>query len=178
MCLPDRSPPGSTAAGAGAGTAASAPVVVPPPPVAEVPPGEVAANLRAALAYPPQPLLLIADAGRYIKQAGAADNTFEIIVGRLQVFTLQAAPKRVQVGDETVANYALLSTTELSLQGLRVGSTVLNLWFKDLDDPNKTKMVSFLARAAPTRTLASRLERAYKNSRRRSTGSSRTARST
>lgn len=136
---------------------------VPPPPLPEVPPGEVAANRALQLPIPPQPLLLTADSSRYIKQPPGADNAFEIIVGRLQVFNLQGALKRVQIGDETVANYALLSTTEMSLQGLRVGSTVFNLWFRDLDDPNKTKMISFLVRVLPDPDARQRLERAYKN---------------
>ncbi len=112
---------------------------------------------------PPRPAVITSDASQYIKQVSGPDNVLEVIVGRLQIFDLLGSPKRLQVGDETIANYALLSTTELSLQGLRVGSTVLNIWFQDHVDPNKSKLVSFLVRVLPDPDARLRLERAYKN---------------
>src|SRR5262249_40468515 len=115
---------------------------------------------------PPVPLtprtLITPESGRYIKEVAGPDSVLEIIVGRVQIFNLTMSPKRMQIGDESVANYALLSTTELSLQGLRVGNTVLNLWFPDFE-PNKTKLVSFLVRVLPDPDARDRLERAYKN---------------
>jgi pilus assembly protein CpaC len=115
------------------------------------------------LPIPPRPSVISADASRYVKQASGPDNILEVIVGRVQIFDLLGSPKRVQVGDESVANYVLMSTTELSLQGLRIGSTVLNVWFQDMADPNKSKLVSFLVRVLPDPDARNRLERAYKN---------------
>jgi pilus assembly protein CpaC len=115
------------------------------------------------LPIPPRPSVITSEAGKYIKQAAGPDNVLEVIVGRIQIFDLIGTPKRVQVGDESVANYVLMSTTELSLQGLRIGSTVLNIWFQDLADPNKSKLVSFHVRVLPDPDARNRLERAYKN---------------
>ncbi|MFO0845707.1 MAG: pilus assembly protein N-terminal domain-containing protein [Gemmataceae bacterium] len=116
-----------------------------------------------SLPIPARPSVITSEASRYIKQAAGPDNVLEVIVGRIQIFDLLGPPKRVQVGDESVANYVLMSTTELSLQGLRIGSTVLNVWFQDLGDPNKSKLVSFLVRVLPDPDARNRLERAYKN---------------
>ncbi|MFO0879675.1 MAG: pilus assembly protein N-terminal domain-containing protein [Gemmataceae bacterium] len=121
------------------------------------------ASPESRLAIPIEPSKITTEASKYVKQVAGPDNTLEVIVGRLQVFDLLGQPRRVQVGDESVANYALLSTRELSLQGLRVGSTVLNVWFQDQADPNKSKLVSFLVRVMPDPDARNRLERAYKN---------------
>jgi pilus assembly protein CpaC len=101
-------------------------------------------------------------AGQYIQQVSGPDNVLEVIVGRVQIFNLVKAPARIQVGDETVANYALLSPCELSLQGMRVGTTVLNIWFSE-QDHQKPKLISFLVRVLPDPDARNRLERAYKN---------------
>ncbi len=101
-------------------------------------------------------------AEKYIKQALGPDNIMEVIVGRLQIFNLVKAPSRIQIGDESVGNYALLSPTELSLQGLRVGTTVLNMWFQEPGEKNN-KLISFLVRVLPDPDARARLERAYKN---------------
>lgn len=116
-----------------------------------------------SLPVPTAPPLMTGDTAKYIKQAEGPDNVLEVIVGRLQIFNFTQTPKRIQVGDESIANYALLSTSELSLQGLRIGTTVLNIWFQDLADPNKSKLVSFLVRVMPDPDARNRLERAYKN---------------
>ena len=102
------------------------------------------------------------DSHKFIKQLSGPENVLEVIVGRLQIFDLLQTPLRIQVGDETVANYALLSPMELSLQGLRVGTTVLNMWFHDHAD-NKNKLLSFLVRVLPDPDARNRLERAYHN---------------
>jgi pilus assembly protein CpaC len=103
-----------------------------------------------------------ANAAKYIKQLPGPDNVLEVIVGRIQNFALLKTPSRIQVGDETVANTALLSPKEVTLQGLKVGTTVLNIWFKD-DATGKSEMVGFLVRVLPDPDARDRLERAYKN---------------
>jgi pilus assembly protein CpaC len=101
-------------------------------------------------------------ADKYIKQVSGPDNVLEVIVGRLQIFDLLQTPARIQIGDESAANYALLSPRELSLLGLRVGSTVLNIWFLD-PDGKQNKLISFLIRVLPDPDARERLERAYRN---------------
>jgi pilus assembly protein CpaC len=142
-------PPAANAAPAGNAAPAEAPLPIPSP--------------ATTLPIPPRPSVITAESSQYIKQTAGPDNILEVIVGRIQIFDLIGSPKRVQVGDESVANYVLMSTTELSLQGLRIGSTVLNVWFQDMADPNKSKLVSFLVRVLPDPDARNRLERAYKN---------------
>jgi pilus assembly protein CpaC len=104
---------------------------------------------------------ITANAAKYIKQLPGPDNVLEVVVGRIQNFALLKTPSRIQVGDETIANTALLSPKEVTLQGLKVGTTVLNIWFKD--DAGKSEMVGFLVRVLPDPDARGRLERAYKN---------------
>lgn len=132
-------------------------------PAVPVPVSAPQTSAESRLPVPIAPSKITSEAGKYIKQVAGPDNVLEVVVGRLQVFDLLGQPRRVQVGDDTVANYVLLSTRELSLQGLRVGTTVLNVWFQDQADPNKTKLVSFLVRVMPDPDARTRLERAYKN---------------
>jgi pilus assembly protein CpaC len=105
---------------------------------------------------------ITANAAKYIKQLPGPENTLEVVVGRIQNFALLQTPGRIQVGDETIANTALLSPREVTLQGLRVGTTVLNIWFKD-EATGKSEMVGFLVRVLPDPDARGRLERAYKN---------------
>ena len=131
-------------------------------PAAPLPPPAPAADPMLNMPLIPTPRLT-PQAVPYIKQVHGPDNVPEVIVGRLQIFNLLQQPKRIQIGDDSVANYALLSPSELSLQGLRGGSTVLNVWFTDPVDANKSKLVGFLVRVLPDPDARDRLERAYKN---------------
>ncbi len=103
------------------------------------------------------------ESGRFIQQIRGPENLIEVIVGRLQIFKLERTPLRIQVGDDSVANYAMISATELSLQGLKVGNTQLNLWFPDPAAGGKNKLLTFLVRILPDPEGKYRLERAYKN---------------
>ena len=105
---------------------------------------------------------LTAGANKYIKQINSAENVLEVIIGRPQVYDLNKCPGRMQIGDETIANQALLSPNELSLQGLKVGATALNMWFPD-PATGKTELVSFIVRVLPDPDARARLDRAYKH---------------
>ena len=50
----------------------------------------------------------------------------------------------------------------MTIVGRQVGTTVLNLWFRDPTDPNKEEIFSFLVRVLPDPEAKERLERAYK----------------
>jgi pilus assembly protein CpaC len=161
--------PGPVGVPLGTPAAGNAPVITPAPgnvmnlpgalPGTPIPTLELPASLP--LPITPNPVIT-PESGKFVKQAKEPDNTLEIIVGRLQVFHLAQPPKRIQIGDESIAGYALLSPTELSLQGLRVGATVLNLWFNDVTEV-KPRLISFLVRVLPDPDARHRLERAYKN---------------
>lgn len=117
-------------------------------------------------AFPGLPIVpkphLTPTAHKYIKQLPGPENVLEVIIGRVQNFNFLQMPTRMQLGDETVANSAMLSVTEMSLQGLKVGTTVLNIWFND-PESRKSVMVGFLVRVLPDPDARARLERAYKN---------------
>ena len=72
-----------------------------------------------------------ADYGRFVKQVVVPEATFDIIIGRTQLMILKDAPRRIQIADESIAAYTLITPTEISILGKDVGSTVLNLWFTD-----------------------------------------------
>ncbi len=86
--------------------------------------------------------------------------TLEVVVGRPRLLILKQTPTRVQIADDRIANYNLLSERELSLLGLQVGTTVLNLWFPDLQDKTKQKIISYLVNVLPDPEYKLRLEQA------------------
>lgn len=104
---------------------------------------------------------MLADYARFVKLGDGPGTTLELFPGRPLMLNLLQTPRRLQIADEEVAQYALLSPKEVSLLGLRVGTTVLNLWFPDPANPDQLKMLSFLIRVLPDPELKNRLERAY-----------------
>jgi pilus assembly protein CpaC len=92
------------------------------------------------------------------------ENTIELIVGRPRIWFLKAVPVRIQVGDDKVLSYTSIGKEprELSLIGQAVGTTVLNLWFGDADDPATQTILSFLVQVLPDPEAKERLERVYK----------------
>jgi pilus assembly protein CpaC len=99
---------------------------------------------------------------KYVQQFVDPKNTLDLFVGRSRLLILKEAPRRVQVGDEKVAKYAVVSPTELIIQGLEGGTTVLNLWFTDPKDKDKQTILSYLVRVFPDPERRARLERVYK----------------
>jgi pilus assembly protein CpaC len=93
---------------------------------------------------------------RYV--AGTVDpaNTFDLVEGRPRILMLKAAPTRVQIADETVARVTVISNTELSIDGMQVGTTVLNIWF---GEPGQQDVLSYLVRVIPDPEQRERLER-------------------
>jgi hypothetical protein len=65
---------------------------------------------------------------------------------------LKQAPFRIQVGDERIMSWeAIGAATELSLQGRAAGSTVMNVWFGDRNDPARQTVLSFQVNVLPGR---------------------------
>ncbi len=87
-------------------------------------------------------------------------HSISLLGGRVFLI-LKAIPKRIQVAEEKVANYAVITPTELSLQGRQIGTTVLTIWFADAADPNKQKVLSYLVRVLPDPEAKERLEKVY-----------------
>jgi pilus assembly protein CpaC len=104
------------------------------------------------------------------------NNTLDLVIGRPRVIPLVGGrvPINIQIGDATVLEVTpinprekeptkpTLKPSELLVLGKRVGTTVLNLWFEDPRDANKTILLSYLVRVIPDPEAKERLERAYK----------------
>jgi Flp pilus assembly secretin CpaC len=76
-------------------------------------------------------------------------NTLDLKANRTRLMILKQPPRRVQMGDEGIATYNLLSPTEVSITGRQVGTTIFNLWFPDPKDPKKDVILSYLVRVRP-----------------------------
>ena len=88
-------------------------------------------------------------------------NTLDLIVGRPRLMQLKQPPRRVQIPDNSIASYDVLSDGEMSVTGKATGSTVLNLWFADPSAPGGMTLLSYLVRVFPDPQSGARLERVY-----------------
>jgi pilus assembly protein CpaC len=90
--------------------------------------------------------------------------TIDLIQGQPRLWYLKDVPFRIQVADETIANYTIIGDTprELSLLGRRVGITVINLWFGDRTDLTKQTVLSYRINVLPDPEAKERLERMYR----------------
>jgi pilus assembly protein CpaC len=86
--------------------------------------------------------------------------SLQVVLGLPRLMQLKELPVKVQIADPTVADYNLLSEKELSIMGRRVGTTVLNIWFADLADKNKQKVISYMVHVVPDPTTRERFEMA------------------
>jgi pilus assembly protein CpaC len=87
--------------------------------------------------------------------------TLDLVSGRTRLMVLKKAPRRIQIADETVAAYNVLSPNEITLLGRGVGVTVLTLWFDDAANPGRTVTLTYHVRVVPDPEAKERLERAY-----------------
>ncbi|MFO0903158.1 MAG: pilus assembly protein N-terminal domain-containing protein [Pirellulales bacterium] len=97
----------------------------------------------------------------YVEEIRDTENTLDLVQNRPRLMRLRQTPFRIQLADEAIANYLLVTERELSLTGLQVGTTVLNLWFANPDDPNNPRLLSYLLRVVPDPETRERLERVY-----------------
>jgi pilus assembly protein CpaC len=152
------------------------PMPVQPPPAAEtVPPPRVAIPPfgpeqlrmprladRDMLGSTPKPTAKdLEEFNRFIDSVIDPRNTLDLVEGRARLILLKQAPTRIQVADESVVVSNNLTPRQLTVLGRRVGTTVLNLWFADPDNPGKEKILSYLVRVVPDPEAKERVERAY-----------------
>jgi pilus assembly protein CpaC len=143
------------------------PTLSQPRPLAPFGPGQVRLprlpGEPGVVGAPPVPTpAVVKEYGQYVKRVVRPENTLDVVLGQPHLLILQDVPKRVQIGDEFVATYTIISPTEISILGKDVGSTVLNLWFTDGKDKTKEKVLSYLVRVLPDAECKCRLERVYK----------------
>lgn len=99
--------------------------------------------------------------GKYVKEVVDPETTLDLVVDRTRLLVLKQPPRRVQVANENVATYALLSPNEVSLLGRGAGVTVLTLWFADPADATKTETLTYHIRVVPDPEAKDRLELVY-----------------
>jgi pilus assembly protein CpaC len=104
----------------------------------------------------------LAQQSQFIQQLVDPGNVLDLVLNRTRVLITKQAPTRVQMGDERIATYRVLSPTEIALIGQQVNTTVLNLWFPDPKDAQKEIILSYLIRVIPDPEVRERLERTYK----------------
>jgi pilus assembly protein CpaC len=123
------------------------------------------AGVRPPLGTTPVPDRRILDLyDRYVNGFKDPENTFDLVVGRPRIWFLRQAPFRIQVADPRIFDYTIpgREPRELILLGNSVGSTVLNMWFGNPDDPRDQTILSYLVNVLPDPEAKERLERVYK----------------
>jgi pilus assembly protein CpaC len=87
------------------------------------------------------------DYGQFVAREIAPENTIQVVVGRAKVIVLREKPRRIYAPDENVAGIQIVTDQEVSIVGKKQGTTVLNLWFPDPQDPNnqqRDRVLSYL----------------------------------
>lgn len=98
---------------------------------------------------------------RYIESTYDAEATLDLLQDQTRLLVLKQTPVRIQVANEGVATYAMLTPTEVSLLGRGTGTTNLTLWFVDPADNAKQEILTYQIRVFPDPEAKSRLERVY-----------------
>ncbi len=89
-------------------------------------------------------------------------TTLDVVVGRQTLLVLKKKPNKVQLPDEKIAAFELISGKDLAVTGKAIGSTVLNLWFPDPKDPAKDKILSYLVHVVPDPEVCERREACFR----------------
>ncbi len=128
---------------------ASAPTM--PPGVEMVPVAPAPSGRRAPPSYQALnelPGVTQSKEDRYLLERVDPQRTLDLTLGRPSVLRFQVPPFRDQVADSKIVEVLNITETEISLTGKQVGSTVLNLWFRDPVHPDKQEVLSYLVRVA------------------------------
>jgi pilus assembly protein CpaC len=126
------------------------------PPVAEADQPAISSPVRLQRSAPsltPDPIHQDAGAAeskeqRFLIERIDAQRTLDVTVGRPTILRFRNVPFRDQVGDPAIADVLNISETELSVTGKKVGSTVLNFWFKDPTGQTDQEVLSYLVRVS------------------------------
>jgi pilus assembly protein CpaC len=111
-------------------------------------------------APPPTPGAL-AKYKNFVQEMVDPELTLDLVSGRTRLMVLKRAPRRIQVADDSVVAYNILSPTEITLLGRSIGVTVLTFWFEDPADATKVTTLTYHVRVVPDPDMKARLERAY-----------------
>jgi hypothetical protein len=89
-----------------------------------------------------------------------AENTLYIVQGRDTKLLFHEVPRRVYIQDPKIASVNILTAEQIMVAGLGVGTTALQLWFRDQHDPanpEKDHVLSYVVVVTPN-YLSKRLE--------------------
>jgi hypothetical protein len=88
---------------------------------------------------------------RYVGAIVDPENTLDLVAGRPRLIRFKAAPFRIQVADERLVAYHLIGPTEMTGMGCGTGITVLNLWFRNPQDPRQQTVLRKQVNVLPGR---------------------------
>ncbi len=100
--------------------------------------------------------------GSVVQKTIDVENTMDLVMDRPRLLLFKRAPVRVQIPSEEIARYTIISERELSVTGLKPGTTVLNIWFENESNAYEHEVLSYLLRVIPDPEERSRLEGVYK----------------
>lgn len=104
----------------------------------------------------------VEEKGLFVKEVVDPKNTITVFMNRTRLLLLKTSPRRVQIGDEKTAEVTLIDPKTISLRGIKVGNTVLNLWFIDPADKKHEIPIGYLVRVVPDPEQKARLDVKYK----------------
>jgi pilus assembly protein CpaC len=96
---------------------------------------------------------------RYVQVLVQPDLTLDLLQDQTRLLILKQTPVRIQIANEGIATYALLSPTEISILGRGTGVTTLTFWFVDPADNTKQEILTYQVRVYPDPEAKARLER-------------------
>lgn len=107
---------------------------------------------------------------RFVEADTAPPIELPVVLGQPKILRFKEAPVRVYIPDEEVAEFVMLDAQngrELAINGKKVGSTSLMLWFNDEANPAGKTVISYLLRVVSGQAaedLEADVNRAFPNS--------------
>lgn len=99
---------------------------------------------------------------RFVEKTIEPERNLDVFVSRPRLLLLRQAPLRYQIADEEIASVDIITETEISVSGRSIGTTVLNLWFTDDQNPGEKIVLSYLVRVHPDPVSRVRIEQIYR----------------
>lgn len=124
---------------------------------------ELLPGLPPALAFPAPSAEAEALSRRFLQRTIDPQQRLDLIVGHPRLLVFSVPPKRISLPDQQIASYQLISETEISLIGVRPGTTVLHVWVPDPQvQPRGESVLSYLISVVPQPRLKEDLEARYR----------------
>lgn len=89
---------------------------------------------------------------QFVEQEVSPEDTLQIVAGRAKVLVFREPPRRVYIPREDIAEYQVITPTQLAIVGKKIGTATLSLWFADPNAPNdpaKDHLLSYLIAVLP-----------------------------